>query len=201
MKTRITTIIFDLSEVYLTGLYKTEHHLAKLWNIEQKEIYEKNKESGLFEFFNGKISEDEFWRRVIKNNNWPISLKEIKELVRKNFNEIEGTREIIERLKKKGYKLGLLSVHSKEWVEHCERKFDYHKLFHSISYSFEVAVCKPDKEAYNHILKKLKAKPEECLFIDDQLKNIKAARDLGISAILFKNPEQLKKDLKKLGIK
>jgi len=197
MKTKITTIIFDLSEVYLTGLKDTEEILNKKWNLPWGKTYDHMVEGGLIDLWHGKLSEDEFWKKTISKNKWDISLEEVKKLVRENFKEIEGTRKIIESLKNKGFKLGLLSVHSKEWVDHCEKKFQYHKLFHSVVYSFEVEVCKPDKKSYEHILEKLKVKPEECLFIDDSKKNILSAKEMGITVIHFKNPAQLKKDLKK----
>lgn len=118
----------------------------------------------------------------------------------KNFEEIEGTRGIIKSLKKR-YKLGLLSVHAKEWVEYCEEKLSYTSLFDVVSYSFEALVCKPDKKAFKIILDKFQTKPEQVLFIDDSPKNIKTAEELGIASILFQSAPQLKKDLKKFGIK
>lgn len=198
---KITTIIFDLSEVYLTGLKESQDHFAKLWNVSPEEVYGQFKSADLEAFWHGKITEDEFWKRIITENNWKFSVAEIKKLVRDNFKEIEGTRTIIEKLKKMGFQLGLLSVHSKEWVKHCEDKFDYHKLFNSVVYSFEIEVCKPDKKSYEHIIQKLRVSPEECLFIDDSKRNIDSAREMGINVIHFKDPNQLKKELHDLGIK
>jgi epoxide hydrolase-like predicted phosphatase len=196
----ITTIIFDLGEVYLYGLFKAYEPLSKSLKISTEKIHNILQGEDLQIFFHGKISEDEYWKRIISKNQWKISIKDIKKIVRKSFKEVEGTREIIEELNKKGYKLGLLSVHTKEWVDHCEKKFDYHKLFHSKLYSFEVALCKPDKRVYELLLEKLKSKPKECLFIDDMIKNVEAAEELGIKAIQFKDAEHLKSELNKLKI-
>lgn len=132
---------------------------------------------------------------------WNISIEDLKESVRKNFKEVRGTRKIIEGLRQKGYKLGLLSNHVKEWVEYCEEKLSYTSLFDVVSYSFEALVCKPDKEAFKIILHKLQSKPKQTLFIDDQPKNIKTAEELGIKSILFESAPQLKNDLYKFGIK
>jgi putative hydrolase of the HAD superfamily len=198
---KITTIIFDLSEVFLTGLKASEDHWAKQWNIKPQEVYEKIHKESLTDFFNGKISEDEFWSQIIKKHKWKIGLDEVKRIVRSNFKEIEGTREIVEKLRARGFKLGLLSVHGKEWIEHCEKKFDYHKLFHSVLYSFEISICKPDIKAFEHVIIKLNAPAKECLFIDDTEQNLVSARKLGMKTILFKNPKQLIRELKALGIK
>ncbi len=199
--TKITTIIFDLAEVLLTGLLGMEDHLAPRLKLKKEDIQNQllhGKESA--SLFHGEITEEEYWQQMVKKNNWNISTKELKEIVRANFKEIPGTRKIIQKLKDKGYKLGLLSVHTKEWIDHCLMKFDHHKLFHATAYSFEVHVSKPDKKAYESILQKLNAKPEECLFIDDSLKNTIAAKEIGMQTIQFKNAEQLKEELAKLSI-
>jgi putative hydrolase of the HAD superfamily len=88
-----------------------------------------------------------------------------------------------------------LSDHVKEWIEHCEDKFQYPNLFDSKLYSFEIEACKPDKKVFLEILKRLNEKPEHCIFVDDSQINIDGAKKLGINTILFKNSEQLKKDL------
>tara|TARA_Y100000310_G_C20475748_1_gene712315 strand:+ start:314 stop:919 length:606 start_codon:yes stop_codon:yes gene_type:complete len=196
----IKTIIFDLAEVYLNGLIGVDHRLQHLLNMDAEKIHKGFQGKELVEFFEGKITEDEYMDSIIERNDWKISKDVFKKFVRENFQEIEGVRDVIEDLKKQGFKLGLLSVHAKEWIEHCEKEFDYHKLFHSVMYSFEIEICKPDQRAYEHILEKLESKPEECLFIDDSLKNIESAKKLGLKTIHFNNLTQLKKELANLGI-
>ncbi|MDD5192726.1 MAG: HAD family phosphatase [Candidatus Nanoarchaeia archaeon] len=197
----IKTIIFDLSEVYLKGLIGVGNYIQPILNEPPKGIESKLNNKDLTSLFHGEISEDEYWARTINKNKWKVQPNILKKAVRANFKEIHGTREIIESLKEKGYRLGLLSVHTKEWIDYCDTKFDYHKLFDSISYSFEVGISKPDIKAYEFILKKLKEKPENCLFIDDNEENLVSARKLDIKTIQFKNPNQLKKDLILLSIK
>ncbi|MFH1211707.1 MAG: HAD family phosphatase [Candidatus Woesearchaeota archaeon] len=192
----ITTIIFDLAEVYLKGFCGVEDYLEGILGLKSEEI--KKKLSGGPEFkllMEDKIAEDEFWKKITQRNNWNIDIKHFKEAIRNNFEEIEGTREIIEKLKEKGYKLGLLSDHSREWIDYCNSKFDYHKFFHSTQYSFEVECCKTDSKTFGLLLKKLGEKAENCLFIDDSEKNINIAKSIGLKTIQFKNPEQLKKEL------
>jgi len=196
----IKTIIFDLSEVYLKGIKGIENHLSPILNLSNEEIKKVIYNQDLERLFHCEITENEYIKNTIEKGSWKIEIGLFKELIRKNFEEIDGTRKILEELKKNGYKLGLLSVHSKEWVEYLEKKFDYHKLFDSIIYSFEISISKPDKKAYQHILEKLNSKPEDCLFIDDMIKNTNAAKELGINVIVFKSAEQLKNEIKDFGI-
>lgn len=141
----ITTIIFDLSEVYLQGMKGTEDRINKIYGTNLKEATFMQTKAAK-QFFHGEITEKMFLESIIKEFHLNNTVSELKKLVRENFNEIEGTREIIETLRKKGYRLGLLSVHGKEWIDYCEKRFDFHKLFHSRLYSFEVAVSKPKKK-------------------------------------------------------
>jgi len=196
----ITTIIFDLAEVYLHGIVGVQKQLKKFIEGSEEEIYSLLKGENFINLMQGKITEEEYFKNIIDKNNLEIKISQFKEIIRRNFKEIKGTRKIIEKLKGKGYKLGLLSVHAKEWIQFCEEKYCYHKLFHSKLYSFENSISKPDKKAYLEILNRLKSSPKECLFIDDSIKNILAAKELGIATIYFKNPKQLKKDLKKMKI-
>lgn len=147
----ISTIIFDLAEVQITGLLGIGERLGSILGIPPNEIYHGILGPDLSAFFNGKMSEDEYWSRAIERNDWKTDISTLKSKVRENFVEIEGTREIIEKLKARGFRLGLLSVHAKEWIDYKSKKFDYHKLFHSVMYSFEVGVSKPDKMAYKLI--------------------------------------------------
>ncbi len=141
----IKAVIFDLGEVLLDGLLGTEHKLEAQLDRNHKDIHKGFHIEELTRFFEGKISEEEYWDFVIKKNGWDVTKDVLKLAVRNNFKEIEGTRTIIEQLRKKGYKLGLLSNHAKEWIVFCEEKFDFEKLFDEVLYSFEIKAIKPDK--------------------------------------------------------
>lgn len=196
----IKTIIFDLAEVYLTGMKDVEFLLEPLLKVPADVIGKQLHDENLNELFNGKISEDEYWKKIIVKNSWGVDAEILKEAVRNNFREIEGTRDIINELKQRGYELGLLSVHTKEWIDHCEKRFNYHRLFNSIMYSFEVAISKPYLDAYKLLLAKMNAIPSESLFIDDSLENIASARQLGINTVQFQNADQLRSELQKMNI-
>jgi len=197
----IKTIIFDLAEVYLNGIIGIENNLKNKLNLKPQKIRTQLTKCYEFEqLMKGKITENEFWKRIVKQNKWNIKITYLKKAIRNNFKEIKGTREIIEKLKEKGFKLGLLSDHSKEWIYYCNKKFNYHKLFHFIQYSFEVESCKTNTKTFKLLLKKLNENTKNCLFIDDNNKYIKVAKSVGLNTIQFKNPKQLKKELKHFSI-
>ena len=60
-----------------------------------------------------------------------------------------------------------------------------------VLFSYEVKLVKPEPEIYQTLLEKYRLRPEECVFMDDNEKNVVAARKAGMYAIHFKNKEQL----------
>lgn len=67
-------------------------------------------------------------------------------------------------------------------------------LFHYEFISSELGVAKPDKEIFEVVLRKLSLNPDEVIFIDDQQKNVDAAKDLGIKGIVFSGSARLLED-------
>ena len=45
----------------------------------------------------------------------------------------------------------------------------------------------PNPEIYKLAAKRLAVKPEECIFIDDMLKNVQAAESTGMKGIVYKD--------------
>jgi 2-haloacid dehalogenase len=66
--------------------------------------------------------------------------------------------------------------------------------------SGEEKTRKPFPEFYQRLLDRYSVNPSEALFIDDSLRNIKAAEAMGINCIHFQNPEQLNIQLRQTGI-
>ena len=55
----------------------------------------------------------------------------------------------------------------------------------NIFVSYELGLLKPDVKIYQQVLQKLNALPEEVIFVDDKLKNVEAAKSIGIHGIVF----------------
>jgi len=187
-------IIFDLSEVLLTGFIGVDEKISTILDIRRRDVLSVIYNNDFNILMEGKISEIEFWNRVIALGGWNISVDLLSNITRNNFKEIAGVRDLIIKLKKK-YQIGLLSNHSREWVIYCEKKFNYHYLFDVILYSYEVGLRKPQAEIFKLLLNKFSAKADECLFIDDNKDNVSSAQKLGFKSFLFKTPEKLAKDL------
>ena len=71
----------------------------------------------------------------------------------------------------------------------------YYDLFDAVYASNKIAVSKPHAGFYLHILRAEGVRPEETVFIDDAGKNVRAAENLGIRSILFKDPVKLRAEI------
>lgn len=104
--------------------------------------------------------------------------------------------EFIRKLKS-FYKIGLLSNAGKEEIAIIYRdKID--RLFDAIAVSYEVGAVKPGEEIFLSCVRRLDVKPQECLFVDDSLSNIKAAQHLNMQTIIYPDFGNLPQALKLL---
>lgn len=140
----------------------------------------------------GKFSEE----KVIKSisENLKINPKKLRKFTIKAYkNNFKLNKQLLKqslKLKKKGYKIAILSD---QWhlskLALMPKRLTKH--FSPVVVSCDVGLRKPNPEIYKLTLKKLKLKPSETLFIDNQEWNIRPAKKLGMKAILFKSNEQL----------
>ncbi|WP_026972011.1 HAD family hydrolase [Aliagarivorans marinus] len=87
---------------------------------------------------------------------------------------------------------------------HYPRIFDEFKLdecFDEIFASHIMGLLKPDAAAFFHVLDAMGCPASEAVFIDDNLDNILAAQELGLTTIHAKGEQQVMEGLVQLGLK
>ena len=114
--------------------------------------------------------------------------------------EIKGTVEIFQRLKSAGMPLYALSNWSHEAFPVAYGKYDFMKEFDGLVVSGYEKLLKPDHAIYRVLMQRYKVNPEEAVYIDDNKPNADAAAGLGFHAIHFTSPEQLRTELRSLGL-
>ena len=70
-----------------------------------------------------------------------------------------------------------------EMMYHDAAGITMHQAFKKIYYSFEIGCHKPDLEAWEYVIGDAGIIPNETLFLDDNIHNIKASQELGFRAI------------------
>lgn len=106
----------------------------------------------------------------------------------------------IRDLKQKGYRVLVLSNFSEKGWKENQDALDFMEYVDGGIISYRERLIKPDPAIYRLLLDRYGLKAEECVFLDDTADNVKAAEDMGMSGIVFKNREQALGELKKLGI-
>lgn len=123
-----------------------------------------------------------------KYNNTYLTLKEIKPVTK-----------IYKAIKLDKY---IFSNSNPLHAEYIKKEFSHIvKLAKEAYFTPEIKFRKGDINSFKYILGKIKLKPKEILFIDNGEKYTNLAETLGINTILYKNVEQLKKELIEYGIK
>jgi putative hydrolase of the HAD superfamily len=151
-------------------------------------------------FPKGEISEDDLWQgmcaalgieRSYKRSLWGDALRAIYVPKKEMF-------ALASRLKEKGYQVGLLSN-----AEMAAMEFFYgqgYAMFDAAVFSCAEGTRKPEQRIYEIALERLNVKAREAIFIDDRVDFIAGAQKLGIQTILFKDLEQVKRDLASFAI-
>lgn len=199
----INTVIFDLGNVLVDWSpmhvfrdyfeseekrnYFFEHICTSDWNEKQDEgrsIVEATLEL---------IEKHPDWEQPIRDfyGRWTEMLK----------GPIHGTVEIFRELRESGkYKIYALTNWQAGLFDIALVRYNFLHWFDGRVVSGEEKTRKPFPEFYQRLLDRYQVNPSEALFIDDSLRNVKAAEELGIMSIHFHSPEQLREYLKKLNV-
>ena len=115
--------------------------------------------------------------------------------------QIDGTVAILKQLiDNPNYKVVALTNWSAETFPVALERFDFLHWFEGIVVSGTEKMRKPFNEIYELTLNRFNIEAAQSLFIDDNARNIEAAKKMGINTIRFNNPTQLKSELKSLNI-
>ena len=201
-------IIFDFGGVFLnlmgqhSGVPKQLSEVLSIPENDAEKLWKENRDKLL----TGKESPKQFLDRVVRgvygNANmdevhakWEASDRVKKDQI--NWQLVD----YVEQLRKSGYKLHMLTdtIDLSRKNDPIVKEIDTH--FQNVFKSHEEGLKKPDKNAFINALKKIKAEPKECVFVDDYESNVKAASELGITAVQFTTTEKLKEVFERLGIK
>lgn len=199
----IDTIIFDLGGVLID--WQPDHMYKKIIKDEQQRKW------FLETICTMEWNEQQDGGRTIQeaNNELITQYPEHRELILAYYERWEEmlvgpilpTVELFKNIKSSGkYKLYALTNWSAETFPRALELFDFLHWFDGRVVSGEEKTRKPYKEIYNIILNRFSLSPQKTLFIDDNIKNINAAKEIGINCIHFSSPEQLTEELKNKNI-
>lgn len=189
----LKAIVFDLGGVIFSSnatSYEGREKLARQIGIEPSKLQEfwfERREQIII----GKISEDGFFGELISTHQLPISLQEIKDIIRDSDVINQEMLTILAGLKNH-FQLFALTNDVKEWIEYRINKFNLKKYFEMILSSSEIGLAKPDPKIYNYLFQKTDLNAKDIIFVDDRIENVNAAESLGIKSFHFTNAKEFK---------
>ena len=149
----------------------------------------------------GEISTREFFNHARRAFGSSMDFKTFAELWNDIFWENRGIRPILRRLAKH-YPLYLISNTNELHFDYLQRKFrGVFRYFKRTFPSHEMGRRKPDPRIYWKVLRAIKLRPEETVFIDDMPRFVRAARRVGMKGVQYRSNARLRRDLKKLNVR
>ena len=113
-----------------------------------------------------------------------------RKMIKKTYQE---SIDVLAYLNKKNIKCFVLSNWSAETFQGMIDAYPFLKKFDGMIISGEVQLIKPDPKIYKLAIKNFNLIPNETIFIDDRLDNIKAAQNMGFKTIHLKDPSIIRK--------
>jgi len=196
----IRTIIFDLSEVLIAGLFGIEGPLAELLGVPRSTVLPAFGGSLLDDLCRARLTEDEYLVRIISRQGWHTAPARLKPVIRRNFHRrVAGMQPVVDRLKLR-YELVLLSDHAREWIAYIQEVHSVFNAFGALFFSYELGQTKSDPTTFARVLDQLGQTAERCLFVDDSERNVASARSAGIDGVRFADATQLVRTLRRKGL-
>lgn len=194
-ETRIEAVVFDVGAVLLEWnprhLYrrlfdgdeaKVEWFLSTVcppaWNVEQDR---------------GRTVSEAEAEAIARHPDWADAIgafySRFQEMIP---HAIEGTVATLETLKRAGYPVYGLTNFSAETFPPTRERFGFFALFDGIVVSGEEKLIKPDPEIYRRLIERHGLVPARTAFVDDSHRNVEAARELGLHAHRFEDPDRMR---------
>jgi epoxide hydrolase-like predicted phosphatase len=199
----IDTVVFDIGNV-LTNfaweqfLYNKGFDKAMVDRIGKASTLSED----WVEFDKGNLTTEQIIDKFIEND--PEIAKELTEAY-SDLTEIITPREEaipwVRALKAAGYKVLVLSNFSIQALEYCRESMGFLDVVDGGILSYKEHVVKPDPAIYKLLMDRYELVPAKTVFIDDTPVNISAAKALGWHGIVYKNYDQVVKELHDMGVR
>ena len=108
---------------------------------------------------------------------------------------VEGTVELLAELRAAGTPLYALTNWSAETFVIARERFELLSWFDGVVVSGEERMIKPDPRFFRLLLDRFGLDPEATFYVDDSEPNVAAARRLGLDAVRFTGPRELRREL------
>jgi len=148
----------------------------------------------LFELETGRMSEAEFLgglsRQLTADLGRPVEMRGFTETYLAALDPNQPMIDYMRGLRERRYKMAICTNNIREWERLWRAKFPVEEIFEVIVDSSRVGSRKPERRIYEITLERLEVDADAALFVDDVELNCEAARELGMTAVWFRDNAQ-----------
>ncbi|HLC92372.1 MAG TPA: HAD-IA family hydrolase [archaeon] len=194
----IKSIVFDFNGVFAKAIeLRLVDRICAIKGF-GKWIALSNYYLNIAQFELGFFSPQDFWKKIFPSISREEYLAYVEGEYERRFPRNEELYTICAGLSKK---YALYCISNSNFLQgKAMRKQKLYSPFREVFLSHETGKIKPFPDAYLNFLEKTGLKANECIYVDDSLRNVLPAMALGFAGIKFENNEQLKAKFKELGI-
>jgi putative hydrolase of the HAD superfamily len=197
----IRAIVSDFGGVLTTPLF---HAFARVQDdsgipvaslgLALARIQEEDGAHPLYELEKGHMTEPDFVARLERalsdELGRPAPLHEFSERYWSYLDPNDDLIAYMAGLRDRGYAMALLTNNVREWEPRWRSMLPVDDIFGVVVDSAFVGMRKPEREIYELTLERLALPAQACVFLDDIEVNCDAARELGMTAVAFRDTEQ-----------
>jgi putative hydrolase of the HAD superfamily len=97
----------------------------------------------------------------------------------------EGLTDFLDAMDDRNLQVACLSNDVAEWSLSLRRRFNLNQRLTHWTISGDVGARKPDPAIYQHLLNATGREPQDCIFVDDRVRNVDIAKEMSCETVLF----------------
>ena len=194
----LKAVIFDFGGVMADEGFKEGLKTIGIKNRLDPDNFFKTAEELIYQtdYIIGRTDESTFWNTLREKTGVTETDEELREEILKRFTLRTKMINLVKKLKSSGLATAILSDQT-NWLDDINQKQPFYHHFDYIFNSFTLKKSKKDPSIFRDACYAIGFKPEEVLFVDDNIENIKRALSAGLKVVHFKNMDDFERELKK----
>jgi|ERR1051326_3622873 putative hydrolase of the HAD superfamily len=200
----LRAVLFDYGMVLSRPACPVAHQeLISLFGMDAA-IFERFYWANRHDYDAGRFDGESYWHKVASDAGTVLTPPTVAKLIQSDVRMWSDTDASMlawaRSVGSDGIRTGILSNMCAELLVVLEKTRSWFHEFRYSTWSCRVGAAKPEPAIYQAALAKLEVQPDQVLFLDDKLENIRAAEEFGIRGIVFENLSRLRTDLETLGL-
>jgi putative hydrolase of the HAD superfamily len=192
----ITTVLIDFGGVIAEeGFYEGLLAIGRRNNL-NPETFFRTADALISEtgYLTGEADETSYWDAVRKRTSITDDDATLRREILHRFILRQDMLEQVDRLRKQGFTIAMLSDQT-NWLEEIDAETGLFRHFDRVFNSYRLHKSKRDASVFSDVCATLGARPDETLFVDDNINHIRRAETRGLRTLHFKNIQDFKSEI------